>query len=84
MTTWLDVAKEYFTEVSEEELGYILFNCTCYPFGDEQQVRAQLQELKEVHAQGINIYDYVDEKFERAADEILNEGSNHVSDGTTE
>ena len=84
MTTWLDVAREYFPDNEEAELKYILFNCTCYPFGDEQQVREQLQELKEIDAQGINIYEYVDEKIERAMNESLNEGSNQISDGTTE
>ena len=78
MATWIDVAREYFPNSQETELKNILINCTCFPFGNEPEVRIQLQELKEVYAQGINIYDYVDEKTERAANESLNKGPNQI------
>lgn len=84
MTTWIDVAREYFPNSQETELKNILINCTCFPFGNELEVRTQLQELKEIDAQGINIYDYVDEKIKRAANEILNKDSNQVFDRTIE
>jgi hypothetical protein len=41
-----EALQEIFPEVPKEEWNNFLMGCTCYPFGDHDQVRAHLLDLR--------------------------------------
>ncbi len=43
--TWRDMAREYVPKATDEEIDFILWEYTCYPFGSEEDVRNQLKNL---------------------------------------
>ena len=54
MSAWIEVAREYFPDASEEELEHIIWDFTGFPFywpdngkTAEENFRAQLQEYKD-------------------------------------
>lgn len=42
----IELVREHLPGVSDEEAGYILWNHTCFPFGTQEQVKAQLEEFR--------------------------------------
>jgi hypothetical protein len=42
----VDVCREIFPEVPDDEMGDFLFGTTCFPFGEPAQVREQLVDLR--------------------------------------
>lgn len=55
MTTWQDVAREYFPEDSDEILDFILWNKTAFPFADEAKTREQLATYQRACALGRDV-----------------------------
>ena len=39
--------KEAFSKASEEDSEAFLWNATCYPFGDKEQILNNIKEMKE-------------------------------------
>jgi hypothetical protein len=47
MTTYIDIAREYFpTDYNDELLGFILWNETAFPFCDEPTLRHQFAAVR--------------------------------------
>jgi hypothetical protein len=46
MANALDIAREYFPNMSEPDLGYLLWNETAFPCCDEVYLREQLAKLR--------------------------------------
>lgn len=42
----VDVVKEVFPDVPDEEIGSFLMNCTAFPFVDPEVIDKQLRELR--------------------------------------
>jgi hypothetical protein len=47
--TWIELVKEYFPNISDEEADFILWEQTAFPMGGFDVVRQQLQELSKSH-----------------------------------
>ena len=45
--TWLEMVKEVWVNASENEAEVLLWECTCFPFGDAGAVKEQLISLYE-------------------------------------
>lgn len=43
--TWMDLARRYKPDITEDELEYILWNETCYPFHAETTVKQLLEYI---------------------------------------
>ena len=43
---WGDLVLKYFPNATEEEMDFILWEKTCYPFGTADQVEKQILEFK--------------------------------------
>ncbi len=41
----VDKVRELFPGLEEKKLGAVLMDCTCFPFGDPEQVLAQLKPM---------------------------------------
>ncbi|MFA4972482.1 MAG: hypothetical protein WC683_07695 [bacterium] len=44
----VDAITRYFPEIPEGDLMTLLWGATCFPFGSDEQVEAQLRELHEL------------------------------------
>jgi len=42
-----DLVQKYYPKLSDEQHGALLFNATCFPFGNPEDVERQLKELVE-------------------------------------
>jgi hypothetical protein len=42
---WGDLVRQYKPNATAEEIDFILWEHTCYPFGNEEMVRKNLKEL---------------------------------------
>ena len=45
--TWRDLVLKYFPNISDDEIKFILWEKTCYPFGDIEIVEKQIKQYKE-------------------------------------
>lgn len=43
--TWLDIFKEYKPDITEEAATSILWNYTCYPFGDTEMITREIKDF---------------------------------------
>lgn len=43
----IDSVKRYFPNLPEDKYGGFLMDCTCFPFGDAEEVEKQVKELSE-------------------------------------
>lgn len=44
--TWIDLVRKYFPNATDEEADFILWEKTCFPFGNVSQVEKQIKEFK--------------------------------------
>lgn len=49
-----DAIKEYWPNLPEHKWSDLLMNCTCFPFGDHEQVAKHLKEMAEKSGQDLN------------------------------
>lgn len=42
-----DLVEQYYPGLSSEEMNDLLFNATCFPFGNFEKIEENLKELKE-------------------------------------
>ena len=43
----VDAAREFFPAIPKTEIGNWLMSCTCFPFGNGPEERAQIKELRD-------------------------------------
>lgn len=46
-TTWIDLAKEYFPNATDDECSWMLWEKTAFPMAGLELVKKQLQEYKD-------------------------------------
>lgn len=46
--TWIELAKKYFPDASDEEADTILWEFTAFPVADRETVEKQLAHVKEI------------------------------------
>ena len=49
--TAAELVGEYFPNIGEDDAGFILWNQTAFPFGNLNDIRKQLERLRELRAQ---------------------------------
>ena len=65
MNTLSDLAKKYFPEFSDDEIGDLYWNCTPYPAGSKSDWEKCFQEFKEEQLSLLSeIQAYVDKKID--------------------
>lgn len=42
--TWIDVVHEYFPTATEEQCEKFMWNATCFPFGNKDQIYKNIQK----------------------------------------
>jgi hypothetical protein len=51
----VDAMKKYFPEIHEDQYGDILMNYTSFPFGDAEQIEAQVKHLLAVGREQVSL-----------------------------
>lgn len=74
----VDAIKEYWPNLPEERWSDLLFNCTCYPCGDGDDVAKQVKEMAEKSGQDLNkacqiACDEMDEAMEKCNEAFRDE-----------